>query len=827
MFKNIFRQELFYWLKKPTFYFFGIVFFAFTFLTFSGSAGLFDAHAESGQLKEWLNSSYGVNFSLLYLNKLMVALIPAIVGVSIYKDFRYRMHSILYSFPINKTHYLGARLSASFSIVILIVLAVLSSMLLVEYLPGLDPAKMGPLHLSGYLHTFLVYLLPNLILSSSIVIAIIVSSRNIYAAFVGALIPFLLQTITENAFAGNSELIALFDPFGQNTLAYYTRDWSIIDKNTNSLPFLGLVCFNRLLWLGISATLIILSIRSFKLHEHLSARFKIRHHKSSSVIPARTTAAFDLSEVRTSYSKGHSWKTLWHLSVDGFRFIAISPMFLVINALGVLAMLLAVNFVTKSGEMILMPLTKILLMVPAASYTIISMLLIFIYSGLLINRERNARLEQLMDTTSTPFWVYWGSKLLAMVKVVLLLLAVFMGAGMVFQATNGYFHFEPSLYLYHLLIFMGIPLLIWTVAAFFVHTLFDNFYVGLFILIFGWVGFEGLPQVGIESYLIRFNTAPPVSYSDMNGYGIADIAFFIVEGYWMAFSLLLLTGVHVLWPYGVNQSLLYRLKSMANRRSPVVFSMAGLALILMLLLGSRIRTEETKKLNLSDGSFLQFENQFRKYEAIRSPKIRSLRATIELFPKNHHFTARGKYTVENPWTTAIDTLLLRTGFDERSKFNILRDHVVLAKDEMMKFYVVRLSQPLLPSEQFTLEFEIQNRPNSLFERNSNVLENGTFMKHDIFPRFGYSFKERSSDPRDSEVRTTHYQGLDSDLVDVHLTIGTESHQTAIAPGTLIRVQKKENRNYFEYQTEKPIKFSFGINSGNYHLYRSTETSVPL
>ena len=831
MFKDIFLKELGYWLKKPATYFFCVTFFVLSFLLYAGSAGFFDPPSGEMENNEWLNSYYGINFILLYLNKPLVVLVPIIVGASIYKDFKYRIHSILYSFPIHKTTYLTSRISASLCIVFMVVVGMIICMVSVEFLPGLDPSKMGEFVPQAYLHTLLIYILPNLLLISSIVIAAVLFTRNIYVSFVASLIPFLIQAISENAFAGNNQLIALFDPFGQNTLAYYTRDWSIYERNTRPLPIAGMVLVNRIFWFSVTFLLTFFSIKSFKLHERIPSRFKGIFRKPAITTRDHSAASFSFSEVTITYAAVHHWKVLWHLSVNGFKYITKSPIFLIIVALGILSMVFAVNRVTQSGEMILMPLTKIILLVPATFYSLVSMILIFIYSGLLINRERNARISQLVDTTSAPFWVYWGSKFLALVKVVVLLLFVFMIAGMSIQLAQGYTDLEPGLYFYHLTLFMGVPLLIWIVAAFFTHTIIDNFYVALFVLVFGWIGIEGLPEIGLKSYLLRFNSPPSLSYSDINGYGSTATAFFVVEGYWMAFAALLLVGIHLLWPHGVATSIVYRLRVVRNRGSVKVILSSVMAMMLMITLGLRISAEEAKRLDLSKGIreeiFSQFEREFKKYERILSPKIRSLDAKVELYPNSQSFTARGTYAIENPWSSSIDTLLIRTGFDELSSYKLSVDHEVVMKDDFMQFSVVKLHEPLKPSEQLTLEFDIRNKANSLFERNSNVLSNGTFLKHDLFPRLGYSFKNESAHPLDSLTKFLHYQGIDSDLIDIQLTIGTSEDQLAIGPGMLVKKEEKNGRNYFVYKTSEPVKFSFGINSGSYETYTASTARIPV
>ena len=827
MFIDIFKQELGYWLKKPITYFFSFIFFSFAFLVFSGTAGLFDPHYTGDEVKEYLNSFFGINFISLYFNKLLIVLLPIIVGASIYKDYKYRVHSILFSYAIDKNSYLMARFLASFFIVLLIASLVLIAIVSAESLPGLDPVRLGPFKLFAYVQAFAIYIIPNLLFTASIVFTIILYSRNIYSAFIASLSPFLLQIISENAFAGDNEMIALFDPFGQNTLAYYTRNWTILEKNELALPIGEWIVYNRLLWIGISVVLVILSLKRFKLHEHTPTfNWGLRIKEKKIKFSTSPKSNFDLNQLRIEYKKIHDWYGLWSLSKENFKYILKSPAFWGIVALAILAMLFSLVRVTISGDMILMPLTRVILMVPAAFYTIICIMLIFIYSGLLIHRERNARINQLIDTTAAPYWILWISKFLAMIKIELALMLIFMIAGIIVQSIQGYYHYEISLYLKHLLIYTFIPLLIWTAASFFIHILIDNLYVGLFILLFGWIGVGGLTQIGIETHLLQFNMAPQLSYSDMNGYGHLSKAFFVIEGYWMGFALLLLVLCHLLWPQGVSVSIKRRLLVIRKRLSLSGYSVGGIATFIMIGLGSFIYKEESKQLNLTNkiqGQLLNtFTEKYGKYASLNTPKIRSVDARIELYPDRQFFKAKGSYIIENPWNHPIDTVLVKTGFDEVSVFDLSVPYEVVSSDSLMKFHVLKLSESLHPGQKIEINFDIQSVDNSLFERNSSVLKNGTFLKHDIFPRLGYTFSNEFLYPSDSMVKYQSYSSLDADLIDLSLTIGTTSDQIAIAPGNLEKQWTKSNRNYFTYRTSSPTEFSFGINSGAFNY---TEKSI--
>ncbi|MEM8899163.1 MAG: M1 family aminopeptidase, partial [Bacteroidota bacterium] len=773
-------------------------------------------------IQEQLNSFFKINVASQYLTKLLVVLLPIMVGGSIYKDYRFRIHSLLYSFPVDKVAYLIARFLASFSLVLGIAFMVLMAMFLVEFLPGTDPAVMGSTQIGAYMQTYLWYSIPNLFFIGAMVFCVVLWVRNIYAAFIVSILPFLIQIITENAFVGSPEMIALLDPFGQNSLAYYTANWSILERNQSVLPTSGWVLYNRLFWVGVGLAAIVFSISRFKLHQFPPVGLRIFSRKGSArkAELEQGNSEVDLADIRRVHTPSHYAATIWALSMQGVKYVVRSPIFLGVSSLAVLAILFAVSRVTQREDMVLIPLTKVILQIPSSFFSLICMLLVFIYSGLLIHRERDAGMYQLVDTTATPFWVLWISKFLSMAKVLLLLMLIFMLTGIGIQLSQSFYEVEIGLYLYHLLSFVWIPLMIWTIASFFIYTLTNHLYLGLFLLLFGWVGIGGLEQIGITTHLLRFNSPPLLSYSDLNGYGLTEKAFWMVQIYWLGFSALLLVAIHLLWPVGMAVPFFSRFKGMKNRLNLYVIATIFGALILVSVTGFVIYEEESEKLDLSASTreklFTELQEEFLPYAHILPPKIRSLEVSIDLYPGDQSFMAAGHYTVENPWDHPIDTLMIKTGFDEITTFRFSTPMSLIKEDDYFQVSLLKLATPLQPGQQLRLDFQIQNKPNTLFQRNSNILGNGTFLKQDILPRFGYTFSEDSLVPEDSIAHKQSYHAMDADLVDISLSISTDSDQWVIAPGNLAKHWQESRRNHFQYKTPKPIKFSFGISSGEFH-----------
>ena len=208
-----------------------------------------------------------------------------------------------------------------------------------------------------------------------------------------------------------------------------------------------------------------------------------------------------------------------------------------------------------------------------------------------------------------------------------------------------------------------------------------------------------------------------------------------------------------------------------------------------------------------------FKERFSSYAKIQQPKITAIDFHIDLYPEQQRFEAKGSYWIQNKYDQPIDTLLIKTGFDEISTFQLAVPYELVDKDTFAKFYVLKLKQPLASNDSLSVQFTIQNTNNTLFERNSNILSNGTFLKSDAFPRIGYPSATSELTLKDSTNSMFNYQTKDADLVRMNFVVSTSSEQTAIAPGRLLKQWNRNRRAYFHYQPQRPIKFSFGINSG--------------
>lgn len=828
MLSAIYSYELKYWLKKWITYFYFFVFFGFSLISFLGSGGYFDEPIQSDNSIRLLNSPHELNYLFQYLGKLLLFLLPAIIGNTIYKDFKYNVFPILYSFPMEERSYLYGKFLSGLTITLVIACAPTIAFMIGEVLLGSGSAKIGEFNLGGYFQAYFVFLIPNLIVFGVFVFGLVVLTRNIYSGFVLVILFFLIQLISESLFQGNAFLIAITDPFGQNATLFETQFWTLAQQNTELIPIGKAVIINRLSWLLLAFGAFFYLQRKFRLvHQGFQLKVK-RIPKSNKLTSPNSSSENNLSSIRFDYSFKQQLRTIWKLSSHDFRYLVTNPMFYIFAILGILSAVFMLMKVTNGGEMIMLPLTRLMLAIPTFFYVTVTILITFIFSGMLVHRARLDGMDALVETSPVSNTILLFSKVLALIKVQYLLLLFLMLCGISIQLLNGFYSIDLSQYFFSLIILTALILFVWTLISVFIHTIVPNLYLGIFILLLLWLAKGAFSQIGITSNLLQLNSPPQLIYSDINGYGSQLVGYYWVQGFWIAFGGILLSIGYLFWRRERTFSVKERWKLALSRfKKPF-----GISVIILFLAcsisGIFIFLEENKDTHLtSENSFENFQAKFEHFQKLPQPRITSLKLKIDLYPESNSFIAQGNYILINKTTSAIDTLLIKTGFDEMTSYSIKTKSKVIEYDSAMKFYVHLLENHLSPNDSIQLNFEISSKPNYLFQRNSSVLMNGTFLMQDILPRLGYSFVTQKKSPLDSNASNNHYQAIDSDLLDLETTISTSAGQIAIAPGVLQKQWEENGRNFFQFKSAKPIKMGFAFNSGEFEIREDKWRETPL
>ena len=840
---TILKYEIKYWLKQPITYIYFAVLLLLSFISMAGTAEAFDEHSPVNPSTMLANSSWRINDMIHLIIKLVVFLLPSIIGASVFRDYKSNVHTVLYAYPFSKRDYLLGKFISSFLVMSVIVVAVPLGTYLGTNVPSVNPALLVEFELGAYLQTYFIYLLPNILIFSLLVFAVVVFTRNVYSGFVAVVLLLGLQAMLGAMLGGidNRFWTALFDPLGKNASLFYLEKWAKVDLNTQLVPVQGVVIYNRLLWLALGS---VCWAWMYRLFSFTQTKFSFYGKKGKGERFVKNNfgsiTKVDLPKVNFDYSFFQQIKTMWTLSNIEFKFIVKNWMFVSLVFGGIVFVLLQQLQMDPIYGFKTLPLTWRMLQIPALLFSGAILVLTYLFAGMLVHRERMARANQLVDIAPLPSWTFLMSKFLALVKMQILLLLLILIGGVATQTIQGFYHYEIGKYLFRLYVVMLPGFIAWAMASLFIQTLFTNAYLGFFILLLSSIGATLVPeQLGLNHEIFKFGSTPEYTYSDLNGYGNSLKVYLLFRLYWIVFGGVLLFGSLLLWVRGIPYSFKERL-SIAAARFQGRTAMGMLILFASFLsLGFGIYYQDQWSggdplinFNLEKVA-LENERQYKKYKNTPQPEIDAINIHLDIFPKTQDFKARGKYTLINKTDQPIDTLLVRYSFDELVKYEIEVPNELIKNDTILRYGLHRLENPLASGDSLIMNFEVWNHPQTLFHQHSEILENGTFIWSSIFPQLGYrnaeinNVEKRKKYGLPSKDNTMALPSDSTALFHENLhwihrfeaTVSTSADQIGIAPGYLQKEWNENGRRFFHYKMNAKMKNVYAFNSARYEVKR--------
>ncbi|TDS07539.1 ABC transporter permease/M1 family aminopeptidase [Sphingobacterium paludis] len=848
MFSSIFLFELKRWIKNPAFYIYAALFFAFALFSMSTSLGVFDQATASTSNPVYANSPQSVSGMLNALSIFVYFVLPTIVGGSIYRDFRYNVHHVLFSYSLDKASYLSAKFLSSLCVTILIVCTTTFGFLAAQFLPNVNPDLLGPNHLWSYLQAYFYFVIPNLILFGAIVFALVTYTRNIYIGFIFIIFLFVLDAFLGQLRSNmdNEFLASLIDPFGFEAMRFETKYWTIDEQNFRNIPFQGAIVYNRLIWLGLGIVVLALVYLNFDFSQSGIQLGKAKAGKRVTKNNFGSIMAIDLPQVNLDFSFVAYLKTAWRLSHYDFRYIVRNWIFIIMM---IFAVLLVAVMASSSGQLYgteTYPVTWKMLKDTSSIYSFFLTLIIYLFSGLLVQRASLANMHLVVDATAVPNWTLFLSKFIAMIKIACLVQLISMLTGVGYQLAQGYFHVELWHYLYELFVLDFLNYMILILFALFIHSFFKNYYVGFFVCLVIVIAVPLLSKVGIEQSIFKFNEGPSYSFSDMNGY--ADVRHYIwYKVYWLLF-VLFLSGITLLfWRRGIIADVKDRLRTAKSRLTSTVYIPSVFALTVFLVLGFAIYRqtnvlERYVSVKEHEQEQVDYEKKYKMYDGRPQPRIVDVKVNMDIYPTERNFLAKINYVLKNKTGTAIDSIFIN--------YNDLMDSIHIAgakrvrKDSLAGFDIFSLSTPLLPGDSLAMFAQVKNKPNNFLYDRSPILSNGTFINNSYFPNIGYQEgvelvdndvrkkyglpnRDRMAEPNDTQARQNTYIANDSDWIRFEATVSTDLDQTAIAPGILEKEWQDKGRRYFRYKMDQKMLNFYSFISARYTLKKERWQNINL
>lgn len=777
------------------------------------------------------------------------------------RDFSTGMYQFIFTSPISKRDYFFGKFFGAATMAMIPLLGVSLGSLLGPLMPWVDAERYGPVIWSGHLYGFLGFAVPNVLISGVLVYGLAILFRNNLVSFVGTM-GILVLYVVSGGYARDIEqewISNILDPFGARPFGTLAKYMTVDEQNFSAIPLAGEFLTNRLLWLGIAAlALFLISLRfSFSLRSKQAVRDsagrdgvvrdnKVRDNKVRDV-PARHVPDLIVPDRAVPAS-------MLHLLLFETKAIIRNQTFLIILVIGLINLVAALSTFTSSYGSMRYPVTYSVIDTIRGSFYLFVIGIITFYSGVVVWRERDARIAEIEDATSSSIGWRLVAKMFALMIALCLVMSSTILIGIIVQALNGYTNFEIGQYVTSLLVLDMSGFVSLVVVAFLAHYAVNNRYLAYFVFVAFVIANQFIwGPLDIESNMVAFGKTPYLMYSDMNGFGpfVEGQVWFTI--YWTIAAVLVTFVAYGLAIHGLETSPAKRLQTLKDRlrsqRTPL------LATVLLFFLCGGFVFYNTQILNtyttsdVAEEERRDYELTYKKYQHLPQPHWVALDYHLDLYPEERALYALVRAKAVNTTSSPITQIHFTLPGSMDSVIISMKGARMTLNDKRLSYRIYTLDSPLQPNDTIGITVRVQ-KVSKGFENDvqfTSLTENGTFLNNtDIMPSFGYNsgyeiankndrrehglpLRERM--PRLNEqnmtARSRNYLDMDADLVNVRTVITTSGDQIAVAPGSLRREWRNGERRSFEYVLDHPSQNFYSFISARYQVRREKWNGIDL
>ena len=576
---EVFRFELAYQLRRVATRIYFAIFFGFALaLTYA----IFLDAREDGY---FFNAPIVTSLITIVAGMLSLFVIAGIAGDAATRDTEVRMDPLLYVTPLTKAAYLGGRFLGSFAVMALLLLAVPLGLLLTTAFP-LDPEILGPFRAEAYLTAYFFFALPNAFIASAILFAIAALSRRATLAYAGAAFLFFSTFIVQGFIASSiryRELAKLLDALGYSALLSIWASYNPIQKNALLVGIDGLLLANRLLWLGIAlAALAVAFVRFRFAHQTAGRGWRRPAALQADATPAARWLRVALPAARRTFGIRTRMRQLIAIAARSLRALVSSRGWWIVP-------LVAALFVMNAGELLEVQLgtpgaatsARIAAILGVSENALLIALLVALSAGMLVWRERDARINSIADVAPVPEWLTVTGNFLAIALMLALTELIFLVTGAGVQMVYGSSDVDLGIYFKFLFGQQLTAFLLFAAVAMFVHVMVNHKYVGNLLAMLVWLGTTMARELGVEHHLLLYGRAPQWWYSEMAGFGPELTAWRWFTFYWSGWALLFAVLAFLLWIRGEDRGLRRRIALARRRLTPWSAALGAAALAII------------------------------------------------------------------------------------------------------------------------------------------------------------------------------------------------------------------------------------------------------
>lgn len=843
------KHEIKYWVKTPMLWiFFGII----TLLTF-GAVASDDIQIGGSIGNVFKNAPSAIQSYYSIMSIFCLLMTTAFMHASANRDFSTGMNQFIFSSPISESDYFFGKFFGTLAISIIPMLGVSLGALIGPLMPWVEPTRYGEVFLSGHLYGIIGFAIPNVIITGVMVYSLAVIFRDNIVSFLGAMVILTLYIISQNYIQNiDAEWIVNFaDPFGLAPLDTLTKYSTVAEKNFSATPLQGVFLINRLLWIGLSVLLLLGTYSRFSFY---SKKERVKKSRINGVEPVYTAPVNSLKSYSPTNTKGFSFSALYSMIGYEAKSIFKSKSFIIIVIIGLINVL--ANFLGPSGyqDISMYPTTYTVAESFSMSFYLYVIGIITFYSGVLVWKERDAKIHEIKDATPARTGLIFSSKLIALLLSIGAILAIIIVVGIITQIFHGYYHFDIGIYIKEILGKQFLAFTFLAIIALLFQYVLNNRYIAyivfiLFIVLntFIWSVLE------MNTNMLNFGSLPWSKYSDMNGFGpfVEGIIWYGV--YWTLFNVLICFLMYAFVIRGEETGFKMRLLNAGQRlktkRIPILvvtalfIATASFVYYNTEVLNENMSSSEREKRDK------EYELTYKKYQGMNQPRWVSTEYKIDLFPYERDLFYEINTLVVNKSAEPISEI----HFSYQPNISNLKIDIphsnLKENNERLTYRIYSLSEAMQPGDTIAIKIagEILTRGFENSVSSTSIVQNGSFFNNiDILPMIGYAKgREISSknkrkklglplrdrmpklDENNLTARANCYISQDADWVDNKAVISTAIDQIAITSGSLIKEWTENNRRYFEYKLDKKALNFFSFLSARYEVQREKWKGVDI
>ena len=851
MFKTFFLSELKYTLKQPMVYIFIFILALMEFF-----ATVSDNVQVGGAIGNvYRNSPYTITIHVTVFCVFSLLMAVAFFNNAALRDHNNEFNEILFTTPLSKPGYFFGRFLGALVISTLPLLGVFLGMLVGTYMNSifgwLDTARYGDFYLETFVNNYLLFILPNMFLAGAIIYAMANKWKSTVISFVGGLVIIVAYIVSGSLMSDvdNETIAGLSDIFGINTYSIETKYFTPAEKNTISPGFSGVLFWNRLIWTGFGIIILMISYFSFSFTK------KNKSVKKEKVSTVKADTVFTLPKLNPTYGTSANWVQFKSFFYTNFLSIVKSVTFKILFLFCLIILLTDLFQGFEYFGLQSYPLTYKLIDSIKDNTNLFTIIILIFFSGELIWRDRDSKINEVVDATAHTSFISMAAKALSLVCITTILNLFFIAIAVTYQLLHGYTRIELDVYLLDFfyenlalyIVFGGIMIMIQVLSS--------NKYIGYFISILVLLVWEIVLNIlDIRSNMLNIGGGASVFYSDMNAFGPGLKSTLWFNLYWILLSVLGLLIAGALWNRGTKSSLLSRIKT---ARKEVPKSYRGfITIVAILWLGvasfvyyntqilNPYRSSDTEEQLRAD-----FEKKYSKYKDAIHPKVTDAKYYIDIYPNERDIHVKADIELTNESNKAIDSLHFFNNEGWDTKLNIPNAKSVY-KDTTYLYTIYKLSPALQPGDKIVIKLD-----NKLITKGfengrgpTMIVKNGTFFNNgDVLPTMGYNYgyeladkntrKKYDLEPKErtpklsgelSDLHNRNYiSNGQSDYINVETIISTIKEQTAIAPGSLVKKWEENGRDYYHYKTDTPSLNFYSFMSADYEIRKRKWNGIDI